>query len=240
MFIEKNVKDITGKKFNHLIAIRFDKKVRIHGVKKAYCHYWYFKCDCGNIKSIRKSNVIKKNSSTISCGCINNFNRKTLSKKNKIWENAREKNITHNLSSSKFYKLFGAIKQRCSNINDKKYNIYGGRGIRCEWKSFEQFKTDMYESYLKHKSEFKNNTTIDRIDGNGNYSKENCRWATYKEQNNNLKNNRFYSHSGKTMCLSDWSKYAGVCEQTFQYRLLKYSDDIKLAIENPIKYSKRK
>ena len=77
-----------------------------------------------------------------------------------------------------------SIKSRCNNPNNAKYHRYGGRGIKNLWNSFEEFKNDMYESYLEHR---KNNSysSIDRIDNDGNYCKENCKWADYKEQSRN-------------------------------------------------------
>lgn len=217
----ENIIDITGHKFNRLTAVRFIKRVKIKNAK-GFHHIWEFRCDCGNIHYARKNAV--KCGQTKSCGCLNK-------------ENVRRAATTHGLSKTRFYRIWKNMNLRCYNPSNKKYNIYGGRGIKCLWTSFEQFRDDMYSSYKEHCQQFgEKNTTLDRINSDGNYCIENCRWITPLEQSHNMRNNRFFTYRGKTLCLNQWSKKLKIPQQCLSYRLKKYNNDFELAVKNPIKY----
>lgn len=103
--------------------------------------------------------------------------------------------INKNREDYRFYAIWGDMKYRCNNPNCKKYNLYGGRGIKVcnEWMNYQNFYNDMWESYQEHCKQFGvKDTTLDRIDSNKGYSIENCRWATNKEQRINVRNKKSY------------------------------------------------
>lgn len=118
-----------------------------------------------------------------------------------------------NSDREKTYTIWRGMKKRCLNPKDNQYKNYGGRGISVsvDWMSFESFVRDM--GYVpKGKS-------IDRIDNNGNYCKENCRWATRKEQGRNTRTNRILEFDGKSMCIADWGDALGLKHNLIAKRL---------------------
>jgi hypothetical protein len=130
-------------------------------------------------------------------------------------EKTIEASTTHGQSNSKEYAAWASMKKRCYNQNNNRYHRYGGRGITvCDrWlNSFENFLADMGE---KPKG-----CSIDRIDNDGDYCPENCRWSTPKEQCNNKSNNISLTIYGKTMSLTEWLKVNPyVDRKTVQLRL---------------------
>lgn len=187
--------DITGKKFFKLTAIKFVRK------DKRGSHYWLFRCDCGKEKVIRKSHILEK--MTKSCGC---HHKAFL--------------VTHDMSTTRFYRIWNNIVYRCISPNAIRWEQYGGRGIKCEWKSFEDFRDDMYESYLEHcQSHGEKNTSINRIDNDGNYFKDNCEWEIAKNQARNRKTNRIIEWKGFKRTVMEWSEKTGIDRHNIEGRL---------------------
>lgn len=103
--------------------------------------------------------------------------------------------VNKNREDYRFYKIWADMKQRCTNPNCPSFYNYGGRGIQYDlkWMCYENFKSDMYPSYLKHVANFGvKQTTLDRIDVNDHYYKNNCRWANRTEQRVNVRNKEEY------------------------------------------------
>lgn len=122
---------------------------------------------------------------------------------------------THGLSRSRIFYIHNAMKRRCQEPTDPAYPRYGGRGIKvCErWQSFESFYADMGERPP--------GTSLDRIDNDGPYSPENCRWASIKEQNRNTRHLRILELNGERRCLTEWAERLGISRATLSDRICR-------------------
>jgi hypothetical protein len=148
-------------------------------------------CDCGNNVIVLRSNLLR--GATKSCGCW---------KKNTARQCAKK----HGMSTSDEYKIWYGIKKRCYKKTYKEFHLYGGRGISMsdQWlNSFESFYKDMGNRPSKSHS-------IDRINVNGNYCIENCRWATDLEQSENTRRNHLFLFEGKLTTLRQISILSSV------------------------------
>jgi hypothetical protein len=124
----------------------------------------------------------------------------------------------HGGKHTRLYEIWCGMKQRCYNKNSSHYPRWGGRGITVcsEWLvDFNNFK------HWAERNGYASDLTIDRIDNNGNYCPENCRWASVQEQNNNQRTNRLVTFQGKTQNLKQWSKELGINYGTLLSRLDK-------------------
>lgn len=156
------------------------------------------KCECG--KTYHAFQHALLNLKIKSCGCAQrNFLRK------------------HGMVNHPCYNLWRSMKQRCNNPGSDGYYRYGGRGIKVckEWEQdFSQFVYDMGERpSSKH--------TLERIDNDGPYCKENCRWADWKEQTRNKASNRWLEYGNESLCITDWAERLGVSTMLIHARLKK-------------------
>lgn len=224
----KNIKDQT---FGRLKVIEFTK------IKQTRAQ-WKCVCICGTIKEFDGAKL--RSGDTTSCGC---YHRERASRDFKKYTNSEAYRgrgnpaYIHGDTGTKFFNIFQGMTVRCNSKKAGNYKNYGGKGIKVLWKSYLDFKKDMYKSYLKHSKEYgEGNTTIDRIDNKKGYSKENCRWATYKKQERNRCNNRSISFMGKTMIMSEWEEYLGFTKGLLTKRIgKKMKWTIEKALTTPIR-----
>lgn len=180
------------------------------GKNSKYRQLYKFKCDCGNFTI--KQEILVKRGYTKSCGC--------LKPKTSI-ENLKNKN-NHKMSKTRFYKIWKAMLRRCYGKNQLSYKNYGERGIKvCDnWKDFNNFYSDMYQSYLEHVEKYgEKNTSIDRIDVNGNYTKENCKWSTRVEQANNTRRNHMIKYKDKYVTMAELGRITNINYSTIRHHV---------------------
>jgi hypothetical protein len=188
-------RDITGQRFGRLVAVRLS-------FRKNYVAHWLCKCDCGNETTAILGDLSM--GKTKSCGCLHHFVCKT-------------KSVTHGMSRTRLNIIWRNMKTRCENKNDKFYHRYGARGICVcyDWHSFQSFMK------WATSSGYEKNLTIDRINNDGNYEPNNCRWATWIEQANNMSRNHFLTFNGETMTLMEWHRRTGINYSTIRSRVGK-------------------
>ena len=208
--------DLTGQRFGRLMVVRYAG--RSPGKK----NLWLCKCDCGNEKVVAVDKLHSGN--TKCCGCLQR-------------EVHRKCRMTHGKSDTKLYLVWREMITRTENQNAERYGIYGGRGISIcgEWHNdFQLF----YDWAIQNG--YKEGLTIDRIDVNGNYEPDNCRWITPYEQSRNLRKNVRITYSGKTMILKDWAKEIGIDYHTLWQRIRKSGWTVEEAFETPVGEQRKK
>lgn len=142
----------------------------------------------------------------------------------------KQKQQKHGFSKHPLYRVRCLMIERTSNPKNCHYNLYGGRGITVcdEWKNNPK---SFFEWAIANG--YKRGLSIDRIDNNGNYCPENCRWVTQKEQTRNTRRNNVLSYNGKTMCVSDWAKQLGFSHPVAINNRLKRGWSIEKALSVP-------
>lgn len=203
--------DLSGKRFGELVVVERDIS------KKGT--YWRCKCSCGNMTSVKSSNLT--NDSVKSCGCLRH-----------------RPHQTHHLSKHPLYNVWYHMKRRCYDPKHPFYKNYGARGISIcdEWHDFENFyKWAMDNGYEKGLS-------IDRIDNDGEYSPENCRLVKMDVQANNRSSCRMFTYNGKTQNLMQWCKELGLNYKRVYSRVFRNNWDFERAITEPLdeRYQERK
>lgn len=175
--------DLTGKMFGRWTAIKRER------IRDGY--YWLCRCECGTTRYVLHSSLVGGTSK--SCGC---YHREELAKRLS----------THGMTDTRLYRIYYDIKSRCTNPKNHRYADYGGRGITlCDlWdKSFDEF------ANWAIPNGYHDDLSIDRIDNDGPYSPENCRWVSPEEQSNNKRTTIFIEMFGVKKSLKQWVEFMG-------------------------------
>lgn len=190
--------DRTGQRFGRLTVIKEAGRDKHRNV------IWKCRCDCGNESYVTTADLKK----TKSCGC---WNIDAIIQRNTRHGASKRGSIT------KLYKVWAAVKQRCTNPKNKAYKNYGGRGIKLcdEWLEYEPFEKWAFENG------YAEGLQLDRIDNNGGYSPDNCRFVSTVENSHNKRNNVWITIDGKTALAVDWAKEVGVDVEVIRKRLRK-------------------
>lgn len=176
---------------------------------------WVCRCDCGNTLTVRAGDL--RCGHTKSCKCMK-----------EVWNS--EKHKSHGLSKTRLHKIWCRMIDRCYNPNHSFYHRYGQRGIRIcdEWRDdFQSFYNwSMANGYF-------DGLTIDRIDNDGNYCPENCRWITMLEQHQNTSDVHLVTVNGRTQNVTQWCNELGLKRSTVYQRLKRgWKPERALELEN--------
>lgn len=213
----KRFENLVGKKFNRLLVIEPTEKRNSNRNM-----IWKCQCDCGNITYVATSSL--KSNHTKSCGCYK--------KEKSIMSGIRlsEINRTHGFGyENPLYRKWAKIKDRCYQKSNISYKNYGDRGIiMCD-----EWKNDFMSFYnWAMANGYKENLTIDRIDVNGNYEPNNCRWATKKEQANNRRNNVIIEYNEERHTIQEWCEKLNV-KYSILYNRLRRGWSVEKAFTIP-------
>ncbi len=208
--------DLIGQKFGRLEVIQ-----RVDNNKWGSSR-WLCNCDCGQETITLGNGLLSGN--TQSCGCFQK--EKTIKRMTKHGNRIRGR-------TTPTYVSWRTMNQRCTNPNSKRWKDYGGRGITVcnRWRKFENFLEDMGERpNLRYSIERKKNDL--------GYYKKNCCWATRKQQQRNMRNNRLITYNGKTQLLIELAEEYGINYSTLYYRMYRLGWSTEKALTEPIKKRK--
>lgn len=194
--------DLAGKRFGRLTVIRFLELDERENKTRA----WLCKCDCGSLVQVNANKL--KTGHTRSCGCLVNEHIGNLNKK-------------YEFSNKRLYSVYAAMIDRCYEPKTKRYKHYGGRGIKVcdEWlESYDVFAQWAYENGYAPLAK-QGECTLDRVDVNGNYEPNNCRWITNAEQQLNRRNNHLITYNGKTQTVKEWGIELGIPDRKLRWHL---------------------
>lgn len=204
-----NFKDETGSVYGRLTVVSRNIESKKGKAK------WNCLCECGK-QTIVDGDKLRRGH-TVSCGCYH-----------------RDIHTKHGLAGSKIYQVWIGMLSRCYNELNSNYKSYGGRGIAvCDrW-------INSPENFLEDMGEPGEGMSIDRKDNDGNYSPDNCRWATVLEQMSNTSRNDNIEYDGVVKCLSAWALHLKIPRNTLRNRLYTHNWSIEKAITTPVRFKSK-
>lgn len=185
--------DLTGEKIGRLTVLGVEK------TSKTGKRFWLCQCDCGNTV-IHETGQLRAKNAPQSCGCLQREAASKVGKKTIHYIVDGVEKMSDGVK--RIHNIWSEMRQRCNNPNNHAYKYYGGRGIIVcdEWQDVTVFEKWALENG------YEDNLTIDRIDTNGNYEPDNCRWVDMQTQANNTRSNKMLPYHGRTQSLADWCR----------------------------------
>jgi hypothetical protein len=202
--------ELLNHRFERLVVLSIHKASDVGKNRKDY--FAKCKCDCGSERYVRIYSL--KTGETKSCGCLQRDTTRVTFQK-------------HGDCKSRLYKLWHGMLTRCRDMTGQYYQRYGGRGISfcAEWGEYATFKKWALSNG------YSDGLSLDRIDNNGGYYPENCRWVTMLEQARNTSKTIKIEINGETKCLAEWSRFTGIPRNTLHHRIVFKKMDPALAIQ---------
>lgn len=177
--------------------------------------YFECRCRCLIVKNVRRDHVLSGR--VVSCGCVRN-------------EKVRKRRLIHGKSSDPLHAVWCGMHSRCSNPNARAYSNYGGRGIRvCKrWSGPNGFVNFLFDMGPRPSPRH----MVDRYPNrDGDYEPGNCRWATARQNSQNMRTNRNVTFRGETRCITEWARILGLGVSTLCYRLRAWDLESAMSVE---------
>lgn len=199
------IKELAGIKYAYLTPIR-----PVGKCPSTRATIWECRCDCGNLKNVSSGSLTSGN--TKSCGCY-----------------GKSRLITHGATGETEYAAWAAAKNRCTREKDANFHNYGGRGIAM-WEGW----INNYQAFIDHIGKKPTpKHSLDRINNERGYEPGNVRWATMKEQSNNVRRNLKYTYNGETKTLTEWCELFGRNFNTVRHRIIDFKWPFEKALLTP-------
>lgn len=220
-----NYKNLTGQRFGRLTVIDYIPEDQ----RQSKQYAWLCRCDCGN--ETKGCAYKLKNGLQQSCGCL----------KEEMKHHIGEVTRKYKHSNKRLYGVYKMMHNRCEDHKHREWMNYGGRGIKVcsEWSGdngYDAFAEWAVSTGYDDKAG-RGEITLDRIDTDGDYAPDNCRWVSNERQQNNRRNNVVLEYNGEKHSMKDWSRILNIPYSFLDYHCRKKNETVEQSI---IAYGKRR